>query len=365
MVALVRGGAYCVAILWAAAVSLPFSSAFSFTSEWTGVETVTASKTNADGDVVQETSLSSYTSYLIYMNDNKLESTFVGIPILTTDRDGNESTFMSLEPYKPNKPTPTSSGSKSTSPTPTPTPTPTQGETDHPESASTPAESETESSSSDAAEQTSKTNIAPIAGGAAGGAVVLILLAAGGWFYKRKYDRKKHLEEHQKEEMQLLAMELDGSYNPKSADKNGNVDMSDINLYANPDANASFTDDLASKYTGGSLSRNLPSLREAYSIGAQQINVGAEITMDSHGRMGMPDGSPLVIDSILSLRNVKAADNYTDLEWFPLVTNEKELMQHSGPSYIEEKELSHVATFIQKPGAQKGVSPAARMQRRP
>ncbi|KAJ2558553.1 hypothetical protein EV175_000729 [Coemansia sp. RSA 1933] len=340
-----------------AVAALPFSSAYTYTSEITGVETVTASSTDGNGDVELETSTSSYTSYLIYMNDLKLESTFVGIPFSTTDADGDPSTYMSLEPYVPSVVTSIPIGTISVSPT----------ATDSSDSSGTHAESSasgTESSSAGSGDKSSKTSIGPIVGGVVGGVVVLILLAVGGWFYKRKRDRKRHLEEHQKEEMQLLAMELDGSYNPKGGDKNGGV-MSDINLYANPDANVSFTDDLASKYTGGSLSRNLPSLREAYSAGAQHINIGTEITMDSQGRMGMPDGSPLIIDSILPLRNVKAADNYTDLEWFPLVTNEKELMQHSGPSYIEEKELSYVAKYIQRPGVQKGISPVVKMQKRP
>ncbi|KAJ1800130.1 hypothetical protein LPJ59_001318 [Coemansia sp. RSA 2399] len=350
---MVAGYSWSIAIIWAV-VALPLSSAFTYTSEITGVETVTASTTNGNGNVEQETSTSTYTSYLIYMNDQKFESTFVGIPIPTTDGDGDPSTYMSLEPYVPLAETSVLIGTTSVSTTPTDTSSSSPG----------PSVSEAETSSTESGDKSSKTDIGPIVGGVVGGVVVLILLALGGWFYKRKHDRKKHLEEHQKEEMQLLAMELDGSYNPKSANKNGGG-MSDFNLYANPDANVSFTDDLASKYTGGSLSRNLPSLREAYSVGAHNINAGTEITMDSHGRMGMPDGSPLIIDSILPLRNVKAADNYTDLEWFPLVTNEKELMQHSGPSYIEEKELSHVATYIQKPGAQKGISPVVRMQRRP
>ncbi|KAJ1765907.1 hypothetical protein IW140_006337 [Coemansia sp. RSA 1813] len=332
---------------------------FTYTSEITGADIVTKTTTGNNGSVAKETSTSSYTSYFIYMNDLKSESTFVGIPVSTTDGDGDPSTYMSLEPYVPSKSKTTPTSSTRTSPTAT---NPSQSDDAN---TSEPSASEAETNSTGAGDHSSKTNIGPIVGGVVGGVVVLILLAIGGWFYKRKHDRKKHLEEHQKEEMQLLAMELDGSYNPKGTDKNGNGGMSDFNLYANPDANASFTDDLASKYTGGSLSRNLPSLREAYSTGAQHINVGTEITMDSHGRMGMPDGSPLIIDSILPLRNVKAADNYTDLEWFPLVTNEKELMQHSGPSYIEEKELSHVATYIQKPGAQKGISPIVRMQRRP
>ncbi|KAI9500769.1 hypothetical protein GGI25_006252 [Coemansia spiralis] len=353
-----------VAILWLAVV-LPFANAFTYTSTQTGADVVTYTSTEGNGNVEQLKSTSSYTTYFIFMNDDKIVSTFIGIPVTTTDAKGNPSTYLSREEYYPSgdnndgnqgagQPT-LSSLLPSTSASATPS------QTEKTASASSPTTSEAETTDT-LAKHSSKANVGAIAGGIAGGLVVLIILAIVGWFYKRKRDRKRHLEEHKKEEMQLLAMELDGSYNPKSATK-GNP-MSDFSLYTDPNANTSITDDLASKYTGNSHTHNLPSLRDTYNIGAYPISIGAELNMDSQGRMGMPDGSPFVIDSILPLRNAKVADSYTDLEWFPLVTGEQELMQHSGPSYIEEKELSHVAMYIQKPNGLKGVSSAGVIQRR-
>ncbi|KAJ1804840.1 hypothetical protein LPJ56_006643, partial [Coemansia sp. RSA 2599] len=207
-----------------------------------------------------------------------------------------------------------------------------------------------------------KTNIGAIAGGVVGGVLVLVALGVAAWIFKRKHDRKRHIAEHKIEEMQFLAMELDGSYNPQS--KVSEDPLSDGSFFANPRRNHSITDDLASKYTGGSMSFKPPVLRDTYSPASYPIVVGTELTMDSQGRLGMPDGSPCISDAILPLKNAKAADNYTDLEWFPLVNSDEELEYHPGPSYIEEKELSHVATYIQKTSGQKGLSPASAKQRK-
>ncbi|KAJ2739755.1 hypothetical protein GGI20_006058, partial [Coemansia sp. BCRC 34301] len=45
---------------------------------------------------------------------------------------------------------------------------------------------------------------------------------------------------------------------------------------------------------------------------------GAELAMGCQGRHGLPDGSPLIIDSIKPVRNMKVAGNYAGPEWFPL-----------------------------------------------
>ncbi|KAJ2629340.1 hypothetical protein H4R22_003379 [Coemansia sp. RSA 1290] len=277
------------------------------------------------------------------MNDNLKYSSFVGIPMTTTDKDGDKSTYLSLavidtDTVTRNTYTPPGDHS-STSATSTP------DTTEHSDSKPT----QTDANDSDESESTSsssKTNMGPIIGGAIGGVVLLIILGIVGWVVKRKMDRKRHLEEHHKEEMQLLALELDGSYKPGKHLEAG--PFSEDSIFTDTHIGGSITDDLASRYTGGSLSRN-KSMLGAYSAVAKSSSVGTELTMDSQGRKGMPDGSPDIMSCIMPLRNVKVSDNYTDLEWFPLVADDSELMKHAGPSYIEEKELSYVATYIQKP----------------
>ncbi|KAJ2593909.1 hypothetical protein H4R99_005958 [Coemansia sp. RSA 1722] len=297
------------------------------------------------------------------MNDNAKVSTFVGIPKTTTDRNGDESVYLSpaifAEPTDPfdtfSIPSTKTSEQESSS---------TSSPTHAPSSSEDPSSSDTSTATNEPANQqkSQPANIGAIAGGVAAGVLILIALGVGGWIFKRKHDRKRHIAEHKIEEMQFLAMELDGSYNPNQ--KQSEDPLSEGSFFAHPGANRSITDDLASRYTGGSLSMKPPVLRDVYSPGAYPIVVGAELTMDSQGRLGMPDGSPCISDSILPLKNAKAADNYTDLEWFPLVNSDEELEYHPGPSYIEEKELSHVATYIQKTSGQKGLSPAGAIQRR-
>ncbi|KAJ2448574.1 hypothetical protein EV183_005370 [Coemansia sp. RSA 2336] len=311
-------------------------AAFTRTSTDIGTETETYTST-VNGKETTVTTHSEYTSYIVIMNDDLKYSSFVGIPMTTTDKHGDESTYLSLAVID------TDTVTRSTYRPPS----------DH-SSTSTPdttesADSKTyDSDESDASESTSssKTNLGPIIGGAVGGVVLLIILGIAGWIIKRKMDRKRHLEEHHKEEMQLLAMELDGSYKPGKHSEAG--PFSEDSIFTDTHIGGSITDDLASRYTGGSLSRN-KSMLGAYSAVAKSSSIGTELTMDSQGRKGMPDGSPDIMSCIMPLRNVKASDNYTDLEWFPLVADDSELMKHAGPSYIEEKELSHVATYIQKP----------------
>ncbi|KAJ2847560.1 hypothetical protein IWW36_003795 [Coemansia brasiliensis] len=277
------------------------------------------------------------------MNDDLKMSSFIGIPMTTTDKNGDESTYLSpavidTDTVTRNTYTPPGAHSSNSA---TSTPDTTEDTESKPTQTDT-----TESDASETTSSSSKTNIGPIIGGAVGGVVLLIVLGILGWVFKRKIDRKRHLEEHHKEEMQLLAMELDGSYKPGKHSEGG--PFSEDSIFTETYVNGSITDDLASRYTGGSMSRH-KSMLGAYSAVAQSSSIGTELTMDSQGRKGMPDGSPDIMTCIMPLRNVKAADNYTDLEWFPLVADDSELMKHSGPSYIEEKELSYVATHIQKP----------------
>ncbi|KAJ1789638.1 hypothetical protein IW144_003394 [Coemansia sp. RSA 522] len=316
------------------------AAAFTRTSTDIGTETATYTTTD-DGNVETITTESAYTSYIVFMNDNAKMSSFVGIPMTTTDKNGDESTYLSLEIINTEVDRQTFKPSQSSS-KPTSSPTVTDEET------ATDSESrDAEPSSADKPSGAGKTNIGPIIGGAVGGVLVLVILGVVGWIIKRKRDRKKHLHEHQREEMQLLAMELDGSYKPGKRIEGG--PLSDDSIFTDTRIDGSITDDLASRYTGGSMSRHQPMFMEAHSAGTQSASVGAELTMDSQGRMGLPDGSPQIMTCIMPLRNVKASDNYTDLEWFPLVGDgESELMHHPGPSYIEEKELSNVATYIQK-----------------
>ncbi|KAJ2778852.1 hypothetical protein GGI15_004051 [Coemansia interrupta] len=259
----------------------------------------------------------------------------------------------------PSTKTSTDPGSTGTGPSPTPTPTPSSNadnDDDNKQSAASDKDSQQNGKGKSG-------NVGAIAGGVAAGVVLLIVLGVVGWFYKRKHDRKRHIAEHKREEMQFLAMELDGSYNPNQ--KSSGDPLSEGSFYASPQGNRSITDDLASRYTGGSLSIKPPVLRETYlGAGSYPLSVGTELTMDSQGRLGMPDGSPFISDSIMPVKNVKASDNYTDLEWFPLVGSEEELEYHAGPSYVEEKELSHVATYMQKTSGQKGMSPALHTQKR-
>ncbi|KAJ1843346.1 hypothetical protein LPJ70_003424 [Coemansia sp. RSA 2708] len=326
-------------VVQAAALLLALASpitAFTRTSTDIGTQTETLT-TTVDGKTKTVTNDSPYTSYIVFMNDNVRVSSFVGIPKTTTDKNGDDSTYLSLEIID------TGTADLQTF-------RPSSAHKDSSTASETGSDSSKDTGSSEAAASSGdgKTSIGPIIGGVVGGVVVLVVLGVVGWLFKRKRDRKKHLEEHQKEEMQLLAMELDGSYKPGKRLEGD--PFSDDTMFTDTRVDGSITDDLASRYTGGSMSRRQPGLMDAYSATAQSASVGAELTMDSQGRMGMPDGSPQIMTCIMPLRNVKASDNYTDLEWFPLVASDNELMSHSGPSYIEEKELSHVATYIQKTG---------------
>ncbi|KAJ2609061.1 hypothetical protein H4S08_004205 [Coemansia sp. RSA 1365] len=277
------------------------------------------------------------------MNDDIRVSSFAGIPMTTTDDDGDKSTYLS-----------TAIIGKHTEAMATIMPS--SDSRDDESNAKSNAESEDDGSASDDKEAQTKdrtTSIGPIVGGVVGGVVILAIIGVVGCIYKRKQDRKQHLVEHQREQMQILAMELDGSYKPDKRGEGGPLSEDSI-----------FTEDMVSKYTGGSISRNPPTLLEEYTSSAQPITVGTELTMDSQGYKGMPDGSPLIMNCIMPLRNAKASDNYTDLEWFPLVVDEQELMHHSGPSYIQEKELSNIATYIQKPSGQMSLTPTGQPQQK-
>ncbi|KAJ2881822.1 hypothetical protein H4R27_003836 [Coemansia aciculifera] len=297
------------------------SPAAAYTRTKTEVGTNTATRSN--GGAVTTT----YTSYYIYMNDNNRVSTFVGVPKTTTDKNGSPSVYLSPELLL--------------APT---------------EDVQTPEPSSADPGAGTGEAQKS-TNVAAIAGGAAAGVAVLFGLGIGGWIYRRKYIRKKEREEHHKEELQLLTMQIDGTYLKK--------DINDSLYFSGSRGRGSFTDDLASMYTGGTLTRNQSSLQyDAPSyISAAPMGVGVELTMDSQGRHGLPDGSPLIIDSIKPVRNMKVSDKYADLEWFPLITSQSILEHHPGPSYVEDREMSHVATSTQKPAGQKGVSPVGILQR--
>ncbi|KAJ2077218.1 hypothetical protein H4R24_005260 [Coemansia sp. RSA 988] len=336
MKSLVRIGVAQAAVILL--VLMPLARAFTRTSTEIGTMTETI-KTTEDGDAETITTKIPYTSYIIFMNDQTKVSSFAGIPITTTDEDGDKSTYFSTAVF-----------GKHTEPMGTIMPS------SDPQDDASDAKSGDDASGTDdkeAQKEDRSTSIGPIVGGVVGGVVVLAIIGVLGWIYKRKQDRKTQLVEHRREQMQILAMELDGSYKP---DKRGEG--------APHSEDSIFTEDMVSKYTGGSISRNPPTLLEEYTSSAQPITVGTELTMDSQGHKGMPDGSPLVMNYIMPLRNAKASDNYTDLEWFPLVANEQELMHHSGPSYIEEKELSNVATYIQKPSGQMSLTPVGQAQRR-
>ncbi|KAJ2156553.1 hypothetical protein GGF46_005110 [Coemansia sp. RSA 552] len=304
------------------------------TSTQKGVET-NVYTTTIDGDVETLTSVDQYTSYIVFMNDKEHASvsSFVGFPATRTKKDGEETTYLSLVFIADD-------GEDKDKD---------DGDDDSDKDASQTDDSDSNSSDS------GSTNIGPIIGGVVGGVLALVILGVVGWIYKRKHDRKKQLEEHQKEELQLLALGLDGSYKPSKAGPGPLSDNGDFGDTRNN--NGSITDDLVSRYTGGSVLRNPPTLMESYSAADHPISIGTELTMDTQGRKAMPDGSPVIIDCLMPLRNAKISDYYADLEWFPFVAANDELMHHPGPSYIEEKELSHVATYLQKssfaPGAQR------------
>ncbi|KAJ2486744.1 hypothetical protein IWW37_005508 [Coemansia sp. RSA 2050] len=288
------------------------------------------------------------------MNDNARVSTFVGVPKTTTDSGGNPSVYLSPELLlAPTQDVQTFSRPTSPAATSRPTGSSSKGDTSAPASA-------TSSNSEPGAgpEATQGTNVAAIAGGTAVGVAALFALGIGGWVYRRKYIRKKQREEHHREELQLLAMQIDGTYLKK--------DVSDSTYFAGSRGRGSFTDDLASMYTGGTLTRNHSSLQyDAHSsISASPMCVGVELTMDSQGRHGLPDGSPLIIDGIKPVQNMKVSDKYADLEWFPLITSQSILEHHSGPSYAEDKGLIHVATSTQKQAGLRGASPVSILHRK-
>ncbi|KAJ2056539.1 hypothetical protein GGI17_006145 [Coemansia sp. S146] len=329
----------------------PPAAAYTRTKTEVGTNTATGS----NGSAVTTT----YTSYYIYMNDNNRVSTFVGVPKTTTDKNGNPSVYLSPELLlAPTEDVQTFSRPQSPATTTSATRTSSKGDASASQSAPS---SKSEPSSVDpgagTGEAQKSTNVAAIAGGAAAGVAVLFGLGIGGWIYRRKYIRKKEREEHHKEELQLLTMQIDGTYLKK--------DINDSLYFSGSRGRGSFTDDLASMYTGGTLTRNQSSLQydtPSY-ISAAPMGVGVELTMDSQGRHRLPDGSPLIIDSIKPVRNMKVSDKYADLEWFPLITNQSILEHHPGPSYVEDREMSHVATSTQKPAGQKGVSPVGILQR--
>ncbi|KAJ2098668.1 hypothetical protein GGI16_004213 [Coemansia sp. S142-1] len=340
------------------AISLLAMSPLTLAYTRTKTEVGTNTATGSNGGAVTTT----YTSYYIYMNDNNKVSTFVGVPKTTTDKNGNPSVYLSPELLlAPTEDVQTFN--RPQSPTATTGPTKTSSKDDASASQSAPStKSEPSSVDSDAGAGAGQksTNVAAIAGGAAAGVAVLFALGIGGWVYRRKYIRKKEREEHHKEELQLLTLQIDGTYLKK--------DTNDSLYFSGSRGRGSFTDDLASMYTGGTLTRNQSSLQHdahSYVSSTPMGVVGVELTMDSQGRHGLPDGSPLIIDSIKPVRNMKVSDKYADLEWFPLVTSQSTLEHHAGPSYVEDREMSHVATSAQKPAGQKGVSPVGILQRKP
>ncbi|KAJ2763540.1 hypothetical protein IWQ57_005544 [Coemansia nantahalensis] len=335
-----------LALVLAVLLAAP-ASAFTRTSTRTGTMTRTETRTS-DGATETVTVTSAFTSYMIYMNDDGPMSSFAGVVATTTDRNGQPSTYIS--PVVMAVPT---AGIQTVRPT---DPTKTAGESH------TGPQTKTATATSAGDDSNKQISIGPIVGGAVGGVLALAILGAALWALKRKVERKKQLEEHHREEMQLLAMELDGSFRP---DKLRRGPFSDSSVAGDTHANGSNADDLASRYTGGTLSRNPPTLLEAYSSSAHPITIGTELTMDSQGRAGMPDGSPAVLDAIMPLRNSKVSEFYADLEWFPLVISESELMRHQGPSYTEDKALHNVASYIEKPSGQRGAALAGRATRRP
>ncbi|KAJ1960939.1 hypothetical protein GGI12_003526 [Dipsacomyces acuminosporus] len=284
------------AIYWLL-LSPSLAAGFRRTTTFVGTQPVTLTVTSKDG-LYQFGTVSTFTSYFIFANEDNVGTTYVGTPVTSTYATKTVVAIVAITPT----PSRTGRGTR----------------------------------------------------GAVGGVLLLIILGVVGYFYYRKRMRKRQLEEHQREEMQHLALELGGSFNPGKPHDNH---LSEDDMFLHPRPNGSITDDLASRYTGGSLSQNPPTLHETYSNAAYHINVGTELTMDSQGRHGLPDGSPLVLDSILPVRNVKAADNYKDLEWFPLLSNPSELQPHPGPNYVEDRGLSHIATYIQKSSTQKVLSP--------
>lgn len=316
-----------LACLWIMVTTIPLATAFTRTSTQIGPD---------------------FTSYWIFVNDGGPESTFIGIPKTTTDKDGDISTYLSPEYYQPH-PTSLKTYTPSSSPTPTENPTATQSSHDE--------TSKNSSSETEVHEKT--TNVGAIAGGVVGGVVVLIAVGVGVWFLVRKRIRQRQREEHEKEELQLLAMGIGGAFQSSQNNSKNNPSGGggDTSLYSSTRANVSITDDLASMYNSGSTrGHHLPTLKDTYSYSALPMNIGAELTMDSQGRHGMPDGSPLIIDSIMPIRNVKMADNYADLEWFPLATPASNLQRHSGPKYVYDQDLAHVASSLSQ------KSPISRIQ---
>ncbi|KAJ2332886.1 hypothetical protein GGI00_002589, partial [Coemansia sp. RSA 2681] len=347
---------------------LPLATAYTRTKTEVGTNTATITTTGSNGAAVTTTAASTYTSYYIYMNDNTKVSTFVGVPKTTTDRSGNPSVYLSPELLlAPTQDVQTFSRPPSPAATAGPTRSSSKDRVSASQSASPPPSSAPPPGEpSDSAGAASKgTNIAAIAGGAAAGVAVLFALGIGGWIYWRKYTRKRQREEHHREELQLLAMQIDGTYFKKDAKgggggSGGGLMLSDSSYFSSSRGRGSLTDDLASMYTGGTLTRNQSLLHDALSYisaGSAGAGAGAELAMDCQGRHGLPDGSPLIIDAIKPVRNMKVADNYADLEWFPLVTSQSALEHHPGPSYAEDKELSHIAQHAQRTAGQKGASP--------
>ncbi|KAJ2344539.1 hypothetical protein GGF43_005430, partial [Coemansia sp. RSA 2618] len=159
-------------VVQAAALLLVLTSpaaAFTRTSTEIGTETATYTTTE-DGKAETITTNSAYTSYIVFMNDNVKASSFVGIPVTTTDKNGDESTYLSLEIIDTNtearqtfKPSQNSHAD-------------TTATDKTPESATDPAASDDESSSDNKSSGDGKTSIGPIIGGAVGGVVVLVTL---------------------------------------------------------------------------------------------------------------------------------------------------------------------------------------------
>ncbi|KAJ2827957.1 hypothetical protein GGI24_002525 [Coemansia furcata] len=337
----------------------PLTAAFTRTRTEVGTNTATITTTGANSAVMTTTATTTYTSYYIYMNDDNKVSTFVGVPKTTTDEGGNPSVYLSPELLvAPPQDVQTFSQPQSQSPIATATTT-TTGPTSSPSHSATSSKSDTSSvePGADTGATQKSTNVAAIAGGAAAGVAILFAFGIGGWIYRRKYIRKKQREEHHKEELQLLTMQIDGTYLKK--------DINDSTYFSGSRGRGSFTDDLASMYTGGTLTRNQSSLQhDAHSyISAASMGVGVELTMDSQGRHGLPDGSPLIIESIKPVRYMKVSDKYADLEWFPLITSQSILEHHPGPSYVDDKVLSHIAAPTQKAAGQKGASPVGILHR--
>ncbi|KAJ1932930.1 hypothetical protein EC988_009289, partial [Linderina pennispora] len=199
------------------AAAMPLVSAHTQVSINEGMDINIKSSIDPDGNLVMSTVTSKYTSYILFINDNKVKSSFIGSPVFTTNHAG--STIVKVVPVKEipkdGLPTPTEATDGSNgdaTPTSTPKPTAAPTATSKPTGSSTPTETPATSSK--------KVNAALIGGAVGGGVAGLAIIGVLIWFFYRRHKRQRQIEEHQKEEMQLLAMELGGSFNPEKGRSN-------------------------------------------------------------------------------------------------------------------------------------------------